>query len=306
LNLIASGYVGLQASYTSFIRRISPTGTLLAHIPLGLGEKEAIVDAARDKDGNYIAIVRDLEPDPHYYTSIRKFRSSDGAQLWSMDFGFRANPEMALDGQGRTWVIRRTDGSTGELLQISKFGTVNWTHVYDEISPIELHIDKNDEAYVTGSTEGNQTILYKHAGNGFNRFSHSLTRPDGLRTPSKLSVENESGNIFIGTLSRPTGGNSIAVISCLMQAPYVRNDVYDVPANQATTVGPIVANDSYNQNAQLTIVRQPANGTLTSVGQNGLCTYQPNAGFSGRDSFTYRLSRSNLVSYTATVTLNVQ
>jgi hypothetical protein len=306
LNLIASGHVSQFGYKTSFMRRISPTGTLLSHVPLALGDKETIVEAARDKDGNYIAVVRNSEPDPHYYTSIRKFRSSDGTQLWSVDLGFRVDPEMAVDGQGRTWVIRRTGDNMGQLQQLSKVGSVNWTHTFDDISPFQLHLDINDESYVAGITGDNRTILYKHAGNGYNRFSYTMSTPDGRRFPSALSVENESGNIFVGSLSRPAGEKDLAVISCLMQAPYVRNDAYNVPAHQATTVGPIVANDSYKQNAQLTIIRQPANGTLTSVGQDGRTTYQPNAGFTGTDSFTYRLSRSNLVSYTATVTLNVQ
>lgn len=52
------------------------------------------------------------------------------------------------------------------------------------------------------------------------------------------------------------------------------------------------------------IVQLPANGTLT--GTTGVVTYQPNAGFTGGDSFTFRASDGQLFSNTATVTIFVR
>ena len=148
--------------------------------------------------------------------------------------------------------------------------------------------------------------MIKFAGNGLVRFNDTVDGPAERIGLTAISVDNESGNIFLGTLFVPNNQTSYSIIRCLIQAPFVRNDSYNVPANQSTLVGPIIANDSYKQNAQLTIVRAPLHGSLPYVGQDGNCTYQPNASFTGQDSFTYRLNRGTLASYTATVTLNVQ
>lgn len=307
IHVIATGqnFGSPEGGTASFIRKVSPAGAILTHVSLPLANNEVVVEAGRDKDGNYVALV-DRYVSSDSFVTLRKFRATDGAELWSRDIAFRTNPGMVLDGQGRAWVIRSTGNFTGELLQYSKTGALNWTSVYATMRPDKITLDSTDEGYILGSTTDGRGLMFKHAGNGIARFSHALASPTGRRSASAISVENESGNIFLGTTFTPEGEKSYSLLSCLMQAPFVRNDVFNVPANQATQVGPINANDSYKQNALLTIVRQPANGSLPYVGQDGKVTYQPNAGFVGQDSFTYRLSRGPLVSYTATVTLNVQ
>jgi VCBS repeat-containing protein len=47
----------------------------------------------------------------------------------------------------------------------------------------------------------------------------------------------------------------------------------------------------------------PANGTL--IGSGNTRTYQPNANFNGTDTFTYRAFDGQLVSGSATVTINI-
>ena len=50
----------------------------------------------------------------------------------------------------------------------------------------------------------------------------------------------------------------------------------------------------------------PSNGSVTALNENtGAFTYTPNAGFSGTDSFTFRVTDSSNASATATVTIDV-
>ncbi|MFO0911534.1 MAG: Ig-like domain-containing protein [Pirellulales bacterium] len=76
-------------------------------------------------------------------------------------------------------------------------------------------------------------------------------------------------------------------------APVARNDLYEVQYNTPLNLssGGVLANDADidadGLSAQL--VKGPANGTL-ALQSNGLFTYTPNAGFSGNDRFTYRVS----------------
>ena len=112
---IASGYRFLPGGGSvSFIRKVTPAGVTQSHVPLPLGLDEVIADAGRDKDGNFVALVEKYVGSDTYRT-VRKFRSSDGAELWSKDISVNGSATMAMDGQGRTWVARRTSASTGIL-----------------------------------------------------------------------------------------------------------------------------------------------------------------------------------------------
>lgn len=87
-------------------------------------------------------------------------------------------------------------------------------------------------------------------------------------------------------------------------APIARDDAATTAAGVAVTVN-VLANDSDadpEDTLRVTSVTQPANGAATFTATNA--TYTPNAGFSGADSFTYRIT-DGADSATATVTVNV-
>ncbi len=85
-----------------------------------------------------------------------------------------------------------------------------------------------------------------------------------------------------------------------------------VDDNRATTAGSsvtvtVVSNDSDPDGnldpATLAITRQPQNGSV--ICKDGSCTYTPNPGFAGTDSFEYRVCDTNNACDTATVTVIV-
>src|SRR5262249_24532256 len=66
-----------------------------------------------------------------------------------------------------------------------------------------------------------------------------------------------------------------------------------VTTNQNTAVSITLAGTDSNQNATLTahITSSPLHGTLSSVNQDtGAVTYTPNQGFTGNDSFTFKVN----------------
>ncbi len=79
--------------------------------------------------------------------------------------------------------------------------------------------------------------------------------------------------------------------------PIARDDLaYYTPANtnlvvttSSSPAAPAV-NDLDIDSTALTysVVTNPTNGTLVAFNSNGTFTYQPNAGFTGVDTFTYR------------------
>lgn len=97
-------------------------------------------------------------------------------------------------------------------------------------------------------------------------------------------------------------------IEVLNSAPVAAGDRFEVPHDQAFSVGAEIlkTNDFDIENDALTtsLVTNVRNGTL-SLQSNGAFTYTPNAGFIGRDSFSYRLSDGNLNSKPVRVILDV-
>ena len=97
-------------------------------------------------------------------------------------------------------------------------------------------------------------------------------------------------------------------IEVLNSAPVAAGDRFEVPHDQAFSgaAGVLKTNDFDIENDTLTtsLVTNVRNGTL-SLQSNGAFTYTPNAGFIGRDSFSYRLSDGNLNSKPVRVILDV-
>jgi hypothetical protein len=97
----------------------------------------------------------------------------------------------------------------------------------------------------------------------------------------------------------------------LRTPPVAAADAYAVAQDNALAVSApgVLANDTASSGT-LTVASPrpatgPANGTLT-LNADGSFTYQPNTGFTGTDSFTYRaLDSSGLASAPATVTITV-
>ena len=114
----------------------------------------------------------------------------------------------------------------------------------------------------------------------------------------------------------PTGASNVATVTVVVNGPPVaRNDSYEVLSGTTLTVNAasgIITNtagsDSDPEGQPVTVVAasvtSPGHGSLT-VNANGSFTYTPAPGFSGTDSFTYRVTDGVLLSNVATVTILV-
>jgi len=92
-------------------------------------------------------------------------------------------------------------------------------------------------------------------------------------------------------------------------APDARNDSYSVSEDgllvRSAATGVLLNDvDANLDKLQVTLLSGPANGTL-NLNPNGSFTYDSNANFSGKDSFTYRVSDGRGGLDTATVLINV-
>jgi hypothetical protein len=107
-------------------------------------------------------------------------------------------------------------------------------------------------------------------------------------------------------------GSSITTVTITItpvnDAPLANDDAYSVKPGKTLTVTipGVLANDGEFEGDPLTaaLVSGPANGTLT-FNSNGSFSYKPLQGFSGADSFTYKINDGQADSNTATVTISV-
>ncbi|MEO0770608.1 MAG: tandem-95 repeat protein, partial [Cyanobacteria bacterium J06649_4] len=110
------------------------------------------------------------------------------------------------------------------------------------------------------------------------------------------------------TISDGNGGtataNATITVNGVNDAPVAVDDVVSTAANSAVTVD-VLANDSDVEGDPLTVssVSAPGNGTAAIVGTQ--VEYQPAAGFSGEDSFTYTVADGNGGTSTGTVSISV-
>lgn len=124
----------------------------------------------------------------------------------------------------------------------------------------------------------------------------------------------------VKTYSSPLGEPSSAVVDTLAfdtcdgvppaSDPVAVNDNASTPEDSAVTIN-VVANDYHPFGLDVflasspnPVVSQPGNGSAVRIDSNRI-RYTPDSGFSGNDSFTYRVTASNGRTDTATVTVTV-
>jgi uncharacterized repeat protein (TIGR01451 family) len=130
-------------------------------------------------------------------------------------------------------------------------------------------------------------------------------------TPTGVTYNPDAGfagvDTFAYTVSDGNGGTDTATVTVTVNGPPVASDDL-VSTGYDVTTAPIDvrSNDSdpnAGQNLTITAVTQGGDGTVTFT-PTGV-TYNPNAGFSGADTFTYTVSDGNGGTDTATVTVTV-
>ncbi len=161
------------------------------------------------------------------------------------------------------------------------------------------------------------TKLATHCINPYNQemfasADHGAVTIDGYGTLTYTPVDGYVGDDLITVhSSTPEGVSDPATVAVTVVAPALaRSDEYSVTgAVPFTSSVSLLANDTIPATEGWMIQQgqtPPAHGTLALDSRTGVFTYTPDAGFSGTDSFKYRLSgRGGAASSAVTVTLIV-
>ena len=172
--------------------------------------------------------------------------------------------------------------------------------VTDEDTPVAIAVLSNDT-----DADGDPLVVLS-AANG----QHGSVVVNAGSTVTYTPNANFHGpDSFTYTVGDGRGGTASATVTVEIEPindpPVAQNDSATTNSGMAVTIN-VQANDSDVEGGALTtsLVTTPASGVAV-VNGGGTVTYTPNAGFSGTDSFTYRVSDGALSSNTATVTITV-
>lgn len=272
------------------IWHVSSSGAEISRISGDLFPNEDFDKVVPLSNGNYLIRT---------YSNGYRLRMLDklGRTTWLRDIGNRS--EMVVDKQSRIWLMTYDATGMGVVMQLDATGNLKWSRTLpDQASG--LIVDSRGEGYVVTSGYEREPALWRFAPNGALRTQFGLDEPGLEAHPGTIALDEKSGNIVVG--SATNAGTTLTRIS---QAPWVSNDRFTVPKNQMSLPGSLMANDLYTQSAQIEIVKPPAHGSIPYL-QGDSFVYSPTPGYSGPDTFTYRLNRGTLRSFVATVSLTVQ
>lgn len=185
------------------------------------------------------------------------------------------------------------DATAGEALEVS---------AEDGLLANDTDADGDD---LTVALDGGDLV---QPGNGFVEVaedgSFSYTPDEGFTGEDTFTYRASDGT----AKSQPTTV-TITVAEAPNSAPVAVDDAYDAVAGQALTLGApgVLGNDTDDDGDTLTAtgLTQPVNGSV-ELAANGALTYTPDAGFSGKDVFTYRAADGTDTSDPATVTITVK
>ena len=159
--------------------------------------------------------------------------------------------------------------------------------------PVSLPLLDNDRGSLDPTT-----VRVREPAHGFAFWSADTQRLYYIPHPGYSGIEH-----FRYTV-RDTSGQRIRQNVTITVTPIARDNSATTPFETPVRI-PVLRNDRGSlEPATLTVTRAPANGT-TAVDAKGRVTYTPNAGFTGRDTFDYRVADGDGQVVTATVTVDV-
>jgi len=173
-------------------------------------------------------------------------------------------------------------------------------------SPVKIDILANDSC--VGTCDPASLTIGTSPSNGT-----AVRNADGTVTYTSAAgfAGTDSFTYTVRDTTTGTQVSNIATVTALVGAvtppakPTAVDDTATTPQNTVVGIN-VIANDTPCPPCTVAIASAPLHGTATANSPGaGLVTYQPAAGFTGADSFTYRATNAGGTSAPATVAVNV-
>ena len=159
--------------------------------------------------------------------------------------------------------------------------------------PVSLPLLENDRGSLDPTT-----VRVGEPAHGFAHWNAETQRLYYIPHPGFSGIERFTYTVH------DESGQRIRQTVTITVTPIARDDSATTPFETPVRI-PVLRNDRGSLDpATVTVTRAPANGT-TAAAADGRVTYTPNAGFTGRDTFDYRVADPDGHLVTATVTVDV-
>ena len=210
------------------------------------------------------------------------------------------------------------DPSNGMLQDLARLHQFMLASEFHTLTPSD-NLANGDTQWVMGNPNTDTYIAYANNNPDslgvINLFATAVYR---LRwfdpATGTAQIEQKTGSLSPFTV--PAGfGDEVALSisldssSSVNRPPIANDDSYQIAPDETLSINAaegVLANDFDFENDSITaeLLSDTGNGELT-LDSDGSFSYQPNDGFAGLDSFTYRANDPTQASNTATVTINV-
>lgn len=234
-------------------------------------------------------------------TGATPYRLGDPAVL--IDSGATVSDEDSADFDGGTLTVSLTNGAAGDTLTVRNEGS----------GAGQIGVSGNTIAFggvaIATFTSGTDSTPLQVTFNGTAATAEAV---QALVRNITFASTGSTGGSRTATFVLSDGDNGTSApaskVISLNRSPLAVDDTATLLIDSPATPINVLANDSDPDGDTLTIasVTQPTNGTVVITGSGTGLTYQPDAGFSGADTFTYEVSDGNGGSDTATVTVSIR
>jgi ELWxxDGT repeat protein/VCBS repeat-containing protein len=294
---------------------LSDTGTVTVNVtnaaPVVVGETFTLA-----RNGSFTitapgVLSNDTDPEGSPLTATVVTQGSNGSVTLNPDGSFTYVPTPNFVGTD-SFTYRASDGITDSTATV----TLTITNTAPAVSNDSYTTTRNTALTITApgvlsndtDAEGNPltATVVTQVINGTVTLnpdgSFTYTPTTGFAGTDSFTYQASDG------ISSSTATVTFSVTAGANTAPIANNDTYTAPAGGTLSISSpnILANDSDAEGDPLTatVVNNPSSGSLT-LNSNGSFTYVPTIGFTGTDSFTYRVNDGLVDSAPATVTITV-
>ena len=271
------------------VGRVRTDGTLVGVVPTAPGPTGVAVDAnGKVWVANISGSAQRIDP------AIGRVGPTGGPSGWvdlTVDLGFDSGPYNYSDMTGFVsvgatarsgfWRVVQDAGSAG-----ANWGTITWNAEGGGAGGGAIEVEAR--AADTAAALVDEPFVAVENGNGFNLDGRLIELRASLRAGA-----TGPGPVLTDLRIKTRVDNS---------APVASNVAASVDRDVATPIA-LVASDQDGDALTYEIVAPPAHGALSGTGASR--TYTPSLGYTGPDSFTYRVSDGTLVSSIATVAITV-
>ena len=223
--------------------------------------------------------------DLNFRLTVRDGKGGAATEVRKLTVNSAAGPFVITAPAAATW----TGGGTE---------TITWDVANTTAAPISC-----DTVEITLSTDAGQTFGTTVLASTPNDGSQAVTVPDITTTTGRLRIKCASQPFFAvnsAAIAISSNGGSSNT------APVANADTFTVESDSASTNFPVLGNDTDADGDNLSITGISAISAGGTVNVNGTeIAYQPAAGFSGVETFTYAISDGNSGAASAQVTVTV-